>query len=127
VTRRQRLVGIAIVIIFAGIIGFLALRRSPFLQYIPWMPRRLGIWADYHGVSRNAVAFFALGLSYFLLVGFRGWHFALLCGFAAGLEVAQLWIPSRRFDWRDIALSIVGLALAWPVAWVIRRWRSSRC
>jgi hypothetical protein len=127
VTRRQRNLRIGIVVFLAAIIAFLALRSSPFLQYIPWMPRRLGVWADHHGVSRNAVAFFGLGLAVFLLVGIRGWHFALVCGFAAGLEVAQLWIPSRRFDWRDIAVSIVGIALAWPIAWALRRWRTSRC
>ena len=126
-TRRQRNVRIAIVALLAAVIAFLALRSSPYLQYIPWMPRRIGVWADHHGVSRNAVAFFGLGLAVFLLIGLRAWHFALLCGFAAGLEVAQLGIRGRTFDWRDIVLSIVGIALAWPIAWALRRRWFSRC
>jgi VanZ family protein len=35
--------------------------------------------------------------------------------FATALEVAQLWIPHRFFDRKDIYASLLGLALAWIV------------
>jgi hypothetical protein len=41
------------------------------------------------------------------------------------LEVVQIWIPHRVFDWLDIYASLLGLALAWLAlaggAWVLRR------
>ena len=101
--------------------AFLALRTSPYLQYIPWMPRRVGVWADHNGIVRNTAAFFVFAIAVFLLVGRRAWHVVALCLFASSIEVAQLWIRGRVFDWRDILASIAGILLAWPVAWA---WRS---
>ena len=98
-----------------GLIAFLALRTSPYLQYIPWMPRRIGVWADHNGIVRNAAAFFVFALVAFLVVGRRPWHVFALCLFATALEVAQLWIRGRVFDWRDIFASIIGILLAWPL------------
>lgn len=127
-SRVARSARIALVAGFAAILAFLALRTSPYLQYVPWMPRQIGVWADHHGVSRNAAAFFVFGLAAFLLIGTQVWRVFAVAGFATALEVAQLWIPGRTFDWRDIVASLAGLALAWPVAWAVRRrLRASRC
>ncbi len=127
-SRVARSARIALVAGFAAILAFLALRTSPHLQYVPWMPRQIGVWADHHGVSRNTVAFFVFGLGAFLVIGTRIRRVLALAGFATALEVAQLWIPGRTFDWRDIVASLAGLALAWPVAWAVRRrFRASRC
>ena len=104
----------------AGVIVFLSLRTSPYLQYIPWMPRRLGIWADHHGILRNVAAFFALAIAVYVLVGRRLWQVVILCFFGTAVEVAQIWIPGRVFDWWDILASIAGILLAWPVAWLFR-------
>lgn len=117
-------VKVLVVVGLTAAIAFLALRSSPYLQYVPWMPRRLGVWADSNGVARNAVAFFGLGLAVFLLVGRRIAHLAALCVFSAAIEVAQRWIPGRVFDWQDIVAGTIGILLAWPVAWAVRR-RSS--
>jgi glycopeptide antibiotics resistance protein len=106
---------------FTAVMAFLALRSSPYLQYIPWMPRRLGVWADHHGVLRNTVGFFVFAFAIYLLVGRRPWQVAVLCIFATAIEVAQIWIPGRTFDWRDIVASIIGVLLAWPVAWLLAR------
>lgn len=109
--------------VLLGVIGFLALRTSPYLQYIAWMPRGVGVWADSNGILRNVVAFLALGFAVFFLVG-RGWRTVLaLATFATGVEVAQRWIPGRVFDWRDIAASVAGVLLAWLAAWPFRRRR----
>jgi glycopeptide antibiotics resistance protein len=103
-----------------GVLAFLALRHSPYLQSIAWMPRPLGVWSDHHGVFRNTVAFFALGLLVFLLLGPNPWYLVTLCIFSTALEVAQRWIPGRFFDWKDIWASLAGIILAWPLAWVLR-------
>ena len=115
---RRRLAAILLVTAFAAMLAFFALRSSPYLQYIPWMPRRVGVWADSHGVVRNAVAFFGLGLCSFTAVGRGLAHAFALCAFATAVEVAQIWIGSRAFDWRDIVASVAGVMIAWPVAWL---------
>lgn len=92
---------------------FFSWRESPWLSELPWLPRWLSGWADQHGVARNTVAFFAFGVVCFTLIG-RGWPQAVLLGvFATVLEVVQIWIPHRFFDWHDIAASLLGLLLGW--------------
>ena len=105
----------------ATVVGFLALRTSPYLQYISWMPRSIGVWADSNGIVRNVAAFFVFALAAFLLVGRGGWQVVALCLFATTVEVAQIWVRGRVFDWRDIVASIAGILLAWPIAWAFRR------
>jgi hypothetical protein len=64
-------------------------------------------------VLRNTAAFIGLGLLVFGLVG-RSWRYVLgVTVFAAGVEVAQIWIPHRFFDLKSIAASLAGIAPAW--------------
>ena len=109
-----------IVLVLGGAIAFLALRSSPYLQYVPWMPRRIGVWADSNGIVRNIAAFFVFALAVFLLVGRRAGHVAVLCLFATAIEMAQLGIKGRVFDWRDILASMGGIILAWPIVAIVR-------
>lgn len=111
-------------ILFAALVGFLALRSSPYVQHLPWMPRWLGEWADSNGIARNVVAFFALGLCWFVLVGRQWRHAIALAGFGVALEVAQWWIPGRIFDWRDIVASLAGVLFAWLAATTLLAGRS---
>jgi hypothetical protein len=103
------------------VIAFLALRRSPYLQYVSWMPREIGVWADSHGVVRNTAAFFGFGMAVLVLFGAQAWLVLALCCFGTTVEVAQIWIPGRVFDWKDIGASIAGVVLAWPLAWWFHR------
>jgi hypothetical protein len=121
--RRFRIV---LVLTLAGVMAFFALRTSPYLQYIPWLPRSVGVWADHHGIVRNTVAFFVLALAVYLLMGCRAWHVVALSGFATIVEVAQLGVRGRVFDWSDIGASIAGVLLAWPIGWALRRRFASR-
>ena len=123
--KRARFFALLAVLVLAGLLAFFSLRASAYLQYIPWMPRRLGVWADSHGIFRNTVAFFTLGLATFLLLGPRLLHVLAVAVFATAIEVAQIWIPSRAFDWRDIVASLAGIVVAWPLAWLVHRLRST--
>lgn len=125
--KRRRVVALLIVLTLAGLLAFFALRASPYLQYIPWMPRGIGVWADSHGISRNVVAFFVLGLATFLLVGRGILVVATAAVFATAVEVAQIWIPSRAYDPKDIVASIAGLLAAWPIAWLLNRRCARQC
>ncbi len=123
--KRRRLLALIALAALAGAIAYFALRSSSYLQTVPWLPSFIGRWADAHGIGRNFVAFFAFGLAYYPLVGRSRAHVAALCAFATVLEVAQLWIPSRNFDWRDIVVSLAGLLAAWPPAFWLARLRSA--
>lgn len=96
-------------------LGYLALRPSPFLQEVPWVPSFLGDWSDRHGVARNVLGFGVAGLALFALVpsGRRRLAVMVLAGFAAAVEIAQIWIPARTFDLADIGASWLGVGLAW--------------
>jgi len=118
---RFRTARLLLVLGLGAVMAFLALRSSPYLQYIPWMPRRLGVWADHHGILRNTVAFAGFALVVHLLLGCRAWLVATLCAFGALIEIVQLWIPGRTFDWKDIVASVAGVLIAWPFAWAGRR------
>ena len=103
--------------------AFFSLRHSPDLTTVNWMPAWLGHWADHHGVLRNTLGFFVYSLVAFLLVGARWQYPAAIGAFSIAIELAQIWIPGRFFDWRDIVASLVGVALAWPFSWPA--WRRS--
>ena len=109
-------------------LAYLSLRPSAFLTEVGWIPLWLSRWADHHGVLRNTVAFLAFGLFVFAWVGHRPLHVIALAAFAIVIEVAQIWLPRRVFDWSDIGASLGGLALAWLLVWAARqlgRWRSA--
>ncbi len=118
---RSRVFALLFVVAFAGLLAFFALRSSAYFQPIEWLPRPIGRWADRHGIARNVVPFFAFGLAALSVLGTR-WPWVLgLCAFGTALEVTQIWIPTRVFDWRDIVATVAGVLLAWPFAWFVRR------
>ena len=110
---------------------FLAWRSSPWLGQLQWLPRPLTHWADRHGIVRNVAGFFAFGVVMFALLGRRWPQLLLAAFFATALEVAQIWIPHRFFDRKDIYASLLGIVIAWlvviVVAAVARRVRRPRC
>lgn len=93
-----------------GVVAFLALRSSPWLGELSWMPRWLSDWADRNGDLRNLPAF--AGLAAVLVLGLgRRWGGIVAATSAVGLEAAQVFIAGRVFGWADIAWSLVGVAL----------------
>lgn len=94
-----------------GVVGFLALRPSPWLGELPWIPRWLSGWADHHGNLRNLPAFAVLAIALTLALGWR-LGAAIAAMLAIVLELAQLGIAARSFDWADIGWSLAGVAAA---------------
>jgi hypothetical protein len=110
-------------VVGAGCAVYLTLRGSSNLRTVSWIPYPIALWADYHGRTRNLVAYALLGVP--VLVRFREHKKQLQWLLALGilgtlLEYGQLWIPSRWFEWQDIALSLAGLAAAWIIGEGIR-------
>jgi len=98
---------------------YLTLRPSSDLRTVWWIPYPVALWADYHGRTRNLAAYAILAMPVLILIRDRRaqlkWLAALgLLGTA--LEYGQLFIPTRWFEWQDIALSLAGLACSWLVA-----------
>lgn len=93
-----------------AVVAYLALRGSPRVSDVAWIPGELGHWADRHGALRNLPAFGLLAL-----FGTMAWGLRKGCGlaavFAVGLEFAQKWMPHRRFDPADIYWSLLGVAI----------------
>jgi hypothetical protein len=114
-------ISVLVLVAAALLFMFLAWRSSPRLAQLGWLPRDLTRWADRHGVARNVVGFFALGVLAFSLMGRRWPQVLLVASFATVLEVAQIWIPHRIFDKKDIYASLLGVALAWIVVTGVAR------
>lgn len=90
-------------------------------------------WVTYDGVefAANVVMFVPLGLMFVLLLGRARWWVAIVLAvlLTAGIEAAQLVLPGRVTDVRDLASNSIGavvgvfvaLVITWPKARRIRR------
>jgi len=99
---------------------WLSLKRSGNLDL--HLPRWFVHWYNHSGELRNLPAYFILGLLAFASVPFRFRRLMLygLLSLATGLEICQIWMPSRSFDLVDIGLSWVGLLFALLLHQVLR-------
>jgi len=82
-------------------------------------PREKGF--DSHGYFKHALAY--LVTATFGLFGFRqklriGLFVAI---YGALLELVQLWVPGRSFNWWDMAFNVVGVMMAITIWHVVRR------
>jgi hypothetical protein len=111
---------------------YLTLRRNSNLRTVWWIPYPIASWADYHGRVRNLVAYGVLAAPVMAL--YRDYKRQLLCLAVLGvlgtaLEYGQLFVPTRWFEWQDIALSLAGLLATWVLVegpiFIIRRLGSS--
>lgn len=110
------------VVLARGLVGLLvvamavlSVRSSPRVAEFLWLPESIAEWTNRYGVLRNTPAFGFLALVVGVIgqtrprrvLGYLGVAaFALLC------EVAQLWVPTRFCDVRDVAAAWAGVALA---------------
>jgi hypothetical protein len=134
---------IVFVAIFAAVI-FFTFRASPNVSTLSWMPERWGLWLDEHDEFRHFI-----GLAVFAGVGFMLNFDALLNRSRSRfvrkfrssrnrtgrlgaflvmvylLELAQLGMPDRDFDWLDIVNGWGGIVFAWGI-WYAYKSRNRR-
>ncbi len=136
--RRWRWDHIAVLLLFLATIGFIlyvTFRGSPRIITIPWFPTFLAVWFDEHDEIRHLIGYGVLGvLTFWVRFDFSDSRFRLLRRFRTSryrtgrlgalfvliylLELAQLPLPNRDFDWMDILNGWAGVLLAW-IVWLL--------
>jgi len=129
--RRHPLLTLATVL-YLGAVGLLTLgpqptgmvRASPVGWLLELFQRHAATaWITYPTVefAANAVMFLPIGVFFVLLFGRRLWWFAALMGSAlsASIEFAQLFIPGRVSDLRDLISNSFGALLGVLLALVL--------
>jgi VanZ family protein len=105
----------------------LTLKPSGDVPYTRLTPDWLTHWINRHGVLRNLFAYALLAVPFlFREPRFTGrlqvvWRLSL---FATAVECAQLFIPTRWFEFADIAMSLLGIGSTWVV--IEGFWRGAR-
>lgn len=114
---------LTLLLAFLASIAICALAPSPNMREMVWIPAWLGEWADRNPNFRNFPVFAAFSALLFCVFGLFSLNTgncelktalrAAVCGSALGvlLEVAQLLLPHRWADWRDVFWSVSGACL----------------
>ena len=142
--KASRIAGIVAFLVVFGVILFFTFRHSSRVADISWMPQRWGLWLDDHDEFRHFIGFAvfaAVGFSVNLdsifgrsrsrfLRRFRSsrTHTGRLGGFLVVvylLELAQIAMPDRDFDWLDIVNGWAGILLSWSI-WYFWKSRERR-
>jgi len=130
---------LALTLALLAAIATCSLAPSPNMREMAWIPQWLGEWADRNPNFRNFPVFAALAALLFLVFSvlpssfysslklkFQPFSFrtalrAAVCASALGilLEVAQLFLPHRWADWRDVFWSVAGAFAGALVALII--------
>lgn len=137
---------LALVGVFALII-FITFRDSSKVSELSWMPTRWGLWLDAHDEFRHYIGFavfagivFSLNLDtvfarskHRFIRKFRSsrnrtGRLGALLVLVYSLELGQINMPNRDFDWLDIVNGWAGILTAWAVwfAWKSNQRRRRR-
>ncbi|MCX7521279.1 VanZ family protein [Microbacterium sp. STN6] len=124
-----------ITVAYLAFVGWLTLGPQPVdTAHDSWLWQLLRVLQQYDATSwitysrlefgANMAMFFPVGLFFLLLLGRRYWWLSIFLAFAltAGIESAQLSIPGRVLDVRDIISNTTGGALGVFVG-LILTWR----
>ena len=121
-----------VTIVYLGVVGWITLGPQPVtpdqevlifrilgvLQQVEWLS-----WLSYNMVEfiANALMFLPIGLFFLLLFGRRLWWLAMLlgAGLSCAIEFAQLFLPGRVSDPRDLVANSAGALLGVIAALVV--------
>ena len=139
----RRFSTLILLLLFFGALGtvlYFALVPNVHGNIFRILPSPLRHWCDVHDDFNNFVAFAVLGFLGFRLdsssrskvgassevasaVAATNGRLRLVAflGFVAALEVAQIWIPGRHSNLRDVAFGWAGVLTAWIFATVLAR------
>lgn len=145
--KASRIAALAALILGFALILYFSFRASARVAEISWMPPRWGLWLDEHDEFRHYLGFAAFAAVVFAL-NFddvlnrsrsrfirrfrssrnRTGRLGTLLVLVYALELAQINMPHRDFDWLDIVNGWGGVFTAWAVwfAWRTRQRRRRR-
>ncbi|MEX1077689.1 MAG: VanZ family protein [Homoserinimonas sp.] len=87
-------------------------------------------WITYALVEfvANIVLFVPVGVLFVLMLGWRRWWLAAVLGIAltAAIEFAQVFLPNRVTDPRDVISNSVGAVIGVALVLTVTAWRQSR-
>jgi len=99
-----------------GLAIFLSVKSSPNMSAVGWLPHFIIRWADSHGRLCNFPAYAMLAIPFLAIAPgrlHRAGATVLLAILVAGLEIIQLWIPTRYSDKWDVFWGWSGLLTSW--------------
>lgn len=145
--KGTKLVSLILFVLLLGAIIFFTFRGSSNVSDLSWMPQRWGLWLDEHDEFRHFIGFAIFALAGFMLnfdtifsrsrsrfirrfrssrngTGRLGGFLVLVYL----LELAQLEMPNREFDWLDVVNGWGGVITAWAVCfgWKLQNRRHRR-
>jgi hypothetical protein len=122
------------VVLLFSVILFFTFRSSPNASDLSWMPQRWGLWLDEHDEFRHFIGITVFAGAIFLLNfdsvfnrsssrfvrKFRSsrnhtGRLGALLVLVYVLELAQLALPNRDFDWLDVVNGWCGVLFAWSI------------
>jgi glycopeptide antibiotics resistance protein len=142
---RQHPLLTAVTVLYLGVVGWITLGPQPtglvhgsgiwqLLALVREHPSLSWITYSLLEFTANVAMFLPVGVLLLLLMGRRGWWAAILAGglLSVAIEAAQLFIPGRVSDVRDLESNSIGTVLGVVAALVItlpaalRRRRAAR-
>jgi small-conductance mechanosensitive channel len=143
--RRMQRNNLIVLLLFLAVIGFIlyvTFRSSPKITEIPWFPTFLAVWFDEHDEIRHLIGYGVLAaLTFWVRFDFsdsrhrflrklrtsryRTGRLGALFVMIYLLELTQLPLQHRDFDWMDIVNGWAGVLLAWLV-WLVFKVRQRR-
>jgi hypothetical protein len=145
--RLAKIFGVLAFLALFVVILFFTFRASTNVSDLSWMPQRWGLWLDEHDEFRHFIGFAVFAGACFLLNfdsvfnrsrskfvrKFRSsrnhtGRLGALLVMVYLLELGQLGLPERDFDWLDIVNGWAGILTAWGIwyAFKSRRRRQRR-
>jgi hypothetical protein len=145
--KASRIAAVTAFVFGLAVILYFTFRESSRVAEISWMPPRWGLWLDDHDEFRHFIGFAAFAAIVFAL-NFddvlnrsrskfirkfrssrnRTGRLGGLLVLVYALELAQINMPHRDFDWLDIVNGWAGVLAAWSVwfGWRTRQRRRRR-
>jgi hypothetical protein len=125
---------LAVFLAIFAVVLFFTFRSSPNVSGLSWMPERWGLWLDDHDEFRHFIGFAVFAAAGFMLnidpwvsrsrsriirrlrsTRYRTGRLGAFLVLVYVLELGQLGMSHRDFDWLDVVNGWGGVILAWVV------------
>jgi hypothetical protein len=132
--KAVKMLGVCAFLVILTVILFFTFRASSNVSTLSWMPERWGLWLDEHDEFRHFIGFAVFAAAGFVLnldSFFNRSRSRFIRRFRSSrnrtgrlgaflvlvylLELGQLAVPERDFDWLDVVNGWGGILLAWGV------------